>query len=233
VVDGPRLFYELKFRFENAKAISYACAHSSLFFCINLRTRRKKTLLIEAYNGSALLYLQNSHSLKIKSVALFHARKDLKIKYLLKNVDANECQGNPDVCPSDSTCVNTFGSYMCNCSDGLYMNEAGSACLGGFEFLLNYDILDVILKMQNHLQFRWTLFCFFLYSFMSRTGTQELKNEVFTFFLFCFPNLSFFKWNIYIIQVQNVFALFSSLDIIMKISKNDIIMRISEPHVDI
>lgn len=42
-------------------------------------------------------------------------------------VDINEC-GSGDVCPQDSTCVNTDGSFTCNCNDGFVMN--GALCEG-------------------------------------------------------------------------------------------------------
>ena len=41
--------------------------------------------------------------------------------------DVDECLVD-GLCPQHSTCMNTFGSYMCTCDDGLVKN--GSACIG-------------------------------------------------------------------------------------------------------
>ena len=41
--------------------------------------------------------------------------------------DIDEC-GSADVCPQDSTCVNTDGSFECNCNDGYSMS--GDLCEG-------------------------------------------------------------------------------------------------------
>ena len=42
-------------------------------------------------------------------------------------VDINECDSS-DACPQDSTCVNTDGSFQCNCNDGFTMS--GTECEG-------------------------------------------------------------------------------------------------------
>ena len=42
-------------------------------------------------------------------------------------VDINECDSS-DACPQDSTCVNTDGSFQCNCNDGFTMT--GAECEG-------------------------------------------------------------------------------------------------------
>ena len=46
---------------------------------------------------------------------------------LLCTADIDECEGTA-LCPANSTCVNTFGSFDCVCDDGFVQNE--SVCIG-------------------------------------------------------------------------------------------------------
>ena len=43
------------------------------------------------------------------------------------NIDIDECQDEP--CGSQSTCINTIGSYECKCNDTHKKNDAGQ-CVG-------------------------------------------------------------------------------------------------------
>lgn len=38
--------------------------------------------------------------------------------------DIDECEVN-DICPDNSPCVNTIGSFYCECYTGNYMNDEG------------------------------------------------------------------------------------------------------------
>ena len=46
----------------------------------------------------------------------------------IKLLDINECDMNVDGC--DQICVNTVGSFLCNCTDGYELNEDGISCNG-------------------------------------------------------------------------------------------------------
>ena len=46
----------------------------------------------------------------------------------IKLLDINECDLNIDGC--DQICVNTVGSFLCNCTDGFIVNEDGFSCDG-------------------------------------------------------------------------------------------------------
>ena len=52
-------------------------------------------------------------------------------------IDVNECEQDPDPCANDVTrvCVNTIGSYTCNCKPG-YLENANSVCEGTFIFVV-------------------------------------------------------------------------------------------------
>ena len=43
-------------------------------------------------------------------------------------VDIDECAMNTDGC--DQQCINTLGSFMCNCSEGYLINDDGFSCDG-------------------------------------------------------------------------------------------------------
>lgn len=45
--------------------------------------------------------------------------------------DVDECQRfRGQVCASNSECINTQGSYACNCNDGFRANDADKSCQG-------------------------------------------------------------------------------------------------------
>ena len=43
------------------------------------------------------------------------------------DADVNECQDGLSLCVQDSECVNTIGSYLCNCDPG-YTGNGFSLC---------------------------------------------------------------------------------------------------------
>ena len=44
--------------------------------------------------------------------------------------DVDECRGIPNICAM-GTCVNTIGSYRCECGDGRRYNSDRFECTGG------------------------------------------------------------------------------------------------------
>ena len=48
--------------------------------------------------------------------------------------DINECQSNNGNC--DQMCVNTIGSYMCNCSEGYLLSEDLTTCDGNSDTIM-------------------------------------------------------------------------------------------------
>ena len=47
----------------------------------------------------------------------------------------NECAYGAAICPSTARCVNTVGSYKCECKEGLISDESGG-CLGEFRYCI-------------------------------------------------------------------------------------------------
>ena len=43
--------------------------------------------------------------------------------------DINECAGNPDICQGGGKCINTAGSYICECTLGYELSPDGTECL--------------------------------------------------------------------------------------------------------
>ena len=50
---------------------------------------------------------------------------------LTVSIDIDECELDTDGCHQQ--CINTPGSFMCNCSDGYLLNEDGFTCDGNTE----------------------------------------------------------------------------------------------------
>ena len=44
-------------------------------------------------------------------------------------VDIDECETESDPCPSSAYCNNTYGSYLCICTNGTKMDDKGD-CTG-------------------------------------------------------------------------------------------------------
>ena len=66
-------------------------------------------------------------SLNVGRVSVYNSKCPLKSSELLCTADIDECEGTA-LCPANSTCVNTFGSFDCVCDDGFVQNE--SVCIG-------------------------------------------------------------------------------------------------------
>lgn len=43
--------------------------------------------------------------------------------------DENECRTKPGICPN-GRCVNTAGSYRCDCNEGFEVSPSGTECIG-------------------------------------------------------------------------------------------------------
>lgn len=64
----------------------------------------------------------------------------------LAHTDINECQGTA-LCPANSTCLNTFGSFVCVCNDGFVKKE--SVCIGKNASFLGLISTAYILTWQH------------------------------------------------------------------------------------
>ena len=51
----------------------------------------------------------------------------LRCIYLFTSIDINECSANIDNCTQ--VCINTDGSYQCNCDSGYSLSSDGRTCL--------------------------------------------------------------------------------------------------------
>lgn len=49
---------------------------------------------------------------------------------LVTNIDFNECGLDNGGC--DQICINNFGNFYCNCSEGYLINEDGFTCDGEY-----------------------------------------------------------------------------------------------------
>ena len=59
---------------------------------------------------------------------------------LLIFTDINECDIYPDIC-ENGRCVNTDGSFRCECFSGYKLDESGRECIG--------KLLDFPLYLEN------------------------------------------------------------------------------------
>ena len=74
---------------------------------------------------------------------------------IVKFSDVDECELNIDGC--EQGCVNTDGSFMCNCTDGYVLNEDGFACDGKSSCALIIIILCMTILMQTLMSVHWIL----------------------------------------------------------------------------
>ena len=50
------------------------------------------------------------------------------------SVDMDECAMFPDVCKGGGVCVNTRGSFRCECPPGMTLDSTGMACTGACDY---------------------------------------------------------------------------------------------------
>jgi hypothetical protein len=43
-------------------------------------------------------------------------------------LDVDECLQHPNLCEPLGSCINTQGSYRCQCPDGYHVDESGTRC---------------------------------------------------------------------------------------------------------
>ena len=63
--------------------------------------------------------------------------------------DVDECSSGTDSCPTNSLCMNTVGSYLCNCVSG-YTDDNGD-CVDEDECVTNTHTCDVDTHCKNTL----------------------------------------------------------------------------------
>ena len=58
-------------------------------------------------------------------------------------LDIDECNVGRHTCPADATCVNTHGSYKCNCPSGYKLDETSNRCDGKVNFYFETIIFKI------------------------------------------------------------------------------------------
>lgn len=56
--------------------------------------------------------------------------------------DENECRTKPGICPN-GRCINTVGSYRCDCNEGFEVSPSGTECIGNYQVLWGFSCLSV------------------------------------------------------------------------------------------
>lgn len=81
---------------------------------------------------------QGKHIHKHRATALQQEKKHLYIVYQCCQLpasvvpDVDECADEP----CSHGCLNTYGSYMCNCDEGFELASDGTTCIGEEDFIL-------------------------------------------------------------------------------------------------
>ena len=100
----------------------------------NVRVRME---LLENFAIKASTFKKYLHVLKIYKISVHFS-------------DVNECELNPEICDNNSTCINSFGDYECdcfpgfdgkNCSQGTLPKLTVEISLKMFRILLNVGVL--------------------------------------------------------------------------------------------
>ena len=55
------------------------------------------------------------------------------------SVDISECVRTPDICGAAGQCVDTPGSYRCNCTEGLQLSPDQQHCVGLYQVTMPMD----------------------------------------------------------------------------------------------
>ena len=71
---------------------------------------------------------QFKDSIEVTSHGLFISQIRIYLFIFFMSTDINECSSNTDDCSILATCMNTDGSYLCECIDGYTGN--GFVCAG-------------------------------------------------------------------------------------------------------
>ena len=89
------------------------------------------------YPVSGITYIQiytGTVSIQFCDTTIYHPPLDIVMVFTLYHqvllifyADVDECETN-GTCPEHSTCLNTFGSFVCTCKEGFLKN--GSVCIG-------------------------------------------------------------------------------------------------------
>lgn len=53
-------------------------------------------------------------------------------------LDENECRTKPGICPN-GRCINTVGSYRCDCNEGFEVSPSGTECIGNYQVLVGLE----------------------------------------------------------------------------------------------
>jgi len=87
--------------------------------------------------------VSNVPVVKLKSVYAVAVVNNLLLLLLLSAADVNECRMYPDYCAPEAICVNTVGSYYCQCGVG-YVGD-GERCTG-----IAYTVIISIALYQRY-----------------------------------------------------------------------------------
>lgn len=71
---------------------------------------------------------------------------------LCKLKDLNECRAKPGIC-KNGRCVNTVGSYRCECNDGFEPSSTGTECIGKIPILKNTTLKWMLLQQPKGIFF--------------------------------------------------------------------------------
>ena len=71
-----------------------------------------------------------------------------------KCTDINECRGIPNICAM-GTCVNTIGSYRCECGAGRIYSPYKFECSGRCLDFIDFIIFTLLIKCRFHILFNW------------------------------------------------------------------------------
>lgn len=101
--------------------------------CLLVRSREKGVLLLNALCTFGVERRISIHKLNFerKNLSMYKAVRRLLL-FLISpshHTDENECQTKPGIC-ENGRCLNTRGSYACECNDGFTASPTQDECLG-------------------------------------------------------------------------------------------------------